>query len=311
MSINLPLRLAVMGIGKIARDQHLPTIAARNDVELVAVVSRTQRINDVPSFTTLNEAFEHCPDIDAVVLCTPPVGRHQQAREVLISGRHVFLEKPPGASLAAVNNLKELASESGRSLFVSWHSRCAAGVAPARHWLADKAVKSVKISWKEDVRRWHPGQDWIFDPGGMGVFDPAINALSIATYILPRPFSLSKALLEIPANKQAPVRASMHFADLNETPITADFDFPHNNGECWNIEIETDSGQLLLTHGGAMMLINGHKQDLTPTSEYSGLYDLFVDLIRSGKTDADVAPFVHVADAFMLGERRLVEPFSW
>jgi D-galactose 1-dehydrogenase len=43
----------------------------------------------------------------------------------------------------------------------------------------------VNVIWREDVRVWHPGQDWIWQPGGLGVFDPGINALSIITHILP------------------------------------------------------------------------------------------------------------------------------
>ena len=35
-----PLRVAIVGFGKIARDQHVPAIAATDGVELVAVASR-------------------------------------------------------------------------------------------------------------------------------------------------------------------------------------------------------------------------------------------------------------------------------
>ena len=59
----------------------------------------------------------------------------------------------------------------------------AQAVAPAKAWLAGKTIKQAKIIWREDVRKWHPGQDWIFEAGGMGVFDPGINALSIMTDI--------------------------------------------------------------------------------------------------------------------------------
>lgn len=306
-----PLRLALMGIGKIARDQHLPTIAARDDVELVATISRSARVDGVPGFTTLDEALAAHPRIEAVVLCTPPVGRHAQAAAALAAGRHVFLEKPPGASLAEVHALQEQARRSGRSLFASWHSRCAAGVEPARRWLADKRIRRVHIAWKEDVRRWHPGQDWIFAPGGMGVFDPAINALSIVTRILPKAFALNAATLDVPANRQAPIRAMLCFADADGVPISAELDFLHSDGECWNIDVETDAGHLQLSRGGAAMSVDGRDQALPATSEYAGLYDRFVALIRNGESDVDITPLVHVADAFMLGERRIVEPFAW
>jgi hypothetical protein len=56
------------------------------------------------------------------------------------------------------------------------------------------AIYTVRIEWREDVRVWHPGQTWIWEPGGFGVSDPGINALSVATRILPRPFFLTNAI---------------------------------------------------------------------------------------------------------------------
>ena len=44
-------------------------------------------------------------------------------------------------------------------------------------------------------------------------------------------------------------------------------------------------------------------------SEYRGIYRRFVELIANGVSDVDLSPLVHVADAFMLGRRRDVEPF--
>jgi len=66
------------------------------------------------------------------------------------------------------------AAAKGVSLFASWHSREAAGVAPARDWLKAQAVRAVRIARREDIRRWHPGQEWILGAGGFGVFDPGM-----------------------------------------------------------------------------------------------------------------------------------------
>jgi D-galactose 1-dehydrogenase len=35
------------------------------------------------------------------------------------------------------------------------------------------------------------------------------------------------------------------------------------------------------------------------------------DLVRKGQSDMDLAPMVHVADAFTLGKRRQVAAFEW
>lgn len=102
--------------------------------------------------------------------------------------------------------LRDLAQAQGVSLYATWHSRMAHAVAAAKAWLADRVIHDGRIIWREDVRQWHPGQDWIFEAGGMGVFDPGINALSILTEILPMPVHLRAAELDFPLNRQAPSR---------------------------------------------------------------------------------------------------------
>ncbi|SMQ96397.1 Gfo/Idh/MocA family protein [Xanthomonas fragariae] len=305
------LCIALVGIGKIACDQHVPTIAARDDVQLVATVSRHGTVEGVAAYQTLEEAFATQPQIQAVALCTPPVGRHALAQTALSAGRHVFLEKPPTATLAEIHDLRNVAQRAQRSLFTSWHSRCAAGVQPARQWLAHKQILRAHITWKEDIRHWHPGQDWILEPGGMGVFDPGINALSIVTHLLPRTFALREVELHTPENRQAPLYAKLAFVDTAGVPVTAEFDFLQTDDQRWEIEVETTSGLLTLSEGGAKLRINGQPQTLPASSEYDGLYRRFVQLVRAGESEVDVAPFVHVADAFLLGARTVTAPFAW
>lgn len=298
-----PVRLALVGLGKIARDQHLPSIAADPRFELVAIVSRNAELDGVAHFTALADLLASDVQVDAVALCTPPQPRHALAHLALAAGKHVMLEKPPGATLSEVEDLRQAAAARGLTLLTTWHSRYAVGVEPARQWLAERAVKAVRINWKEDVRVWHPGQDWIWEAGGLGVFDPAINALSIVTRILPRPFFLSKGVLHVPENRQSPIQAELDFRDAAGAPIRAELDFLQTGPQSWDIEVDTDDGQLKLTHGGAKLYIDGQLMQEGPDREYPGLYDAFAKLIADGASDVDVSPLRHVADAFLLSER--------
>ena len=306
-----PIRVAIVGLGKIARDQHLPAIAATPGVELAAVASRHAAIDGVAHFTTLEDLLVGAPEVDAVALCTPPQVRRAQAAMALAAGKHVFLEKPPGATVAELGPLITAAGATGHTLFASWHSRFAPAVEPAREFLAAHAPISVAIHWKEDVRHWHPGQDWIFEPGGLGVFDPGINALSILTRILPRPFFLTGATLAFPENRAAPIAADLDFADAGGLPVRAEFDFLQTGPQTWDIRVETAAGLLVLSSGGARMSVDGAEIPLPAEAEYPGLYRHFADLVGRGASDVDVAPLVHVADAFLIGRRVTVAPFEW
>jgi L-arabinose 1- dehydrogenase len=302
--------IGIVGVGKIARDQHLPAIAGHAGFKLIAGASRNAQIDGLNNYQSVEAMLAAEPLLQAVSLCAPPQVRFSQASAALAAGKHVMLEKPPGASVAEVGVLAGLAQQNHCSLFASWHSRYAPGVETARAWLAEHEVTAVNVQWKEDVRRWHPDQEWIWQPGGLGVFDPGINALSIMTRILPHAFFLKSADLFVPANRQSPIAANLDFSDERGTPIRAEFDWRHGPEELWQIEVTTRGGVLRLAQGGKHLQIDGNVVDIGPEREYPGLYDRFFELISSGASDVDVSPLQHVADAFLLGKRELVEVFE-
>ena len=301
------MKIALVGIGKIARDQHVPALAASTEWDLAATVSRSGTVDGVASFTDFNTFLAARQDVGVVSLCMPPVPRYPYALAALRAGRHVMLEKPPGATLAEVHALTALAAEQGLTLFATWHSRMAHGVAPAKAWLAGKTVIRAHITWREDVRRWHPGQHWVFAPGGLGVFDPGINALSILTEILPTPVHLTAALLTFPENCQTPIAADLSFSG----GITADFDWRQEGPQTWDIDIHTPDGHLALRMGGNRLEIDGVERagENSIMGEYPALYARMAALVAQAASDVDLAPAVHVADAFSLGKRLAAPPF--
>lgn len=301
------MKIALAGIGKIAVDQHVPSLASSPDWELACTVSRSGSVDGVEGFADMAAMLAARPDVSVVSLCMPPVPRFAYAQAALLAGRHVMLEKPPGATLAEVHILQQMAADRGLSLFATWHSRMGKGVAGAKAWLANKAITRAHITWREDVRKWHPDQDWVFEPGGMGVFDPGINALSILTDILPAPVHLTGADLEFPENRQTPIAARLQFTG----GVSAEFDWRQEGPQTWDIDIETSGGTLALRHGGNMLLIDGQVVEGGQVAEYPALYARMAELVRSGQSDVDLAPMVHVADALTLGRRIVTDPFEF
>lgn len=296
-------------MGKIARDQHIPALARNDAFEVVGAASPHHRLEGVPNYASVEALLDALPDVDAVAICTSPQVRYDIARYALERGRHVLLEKPPGATLNEVSALVELATSQGVALFATWHSREASAVEPARRWLATRNVRRVAVTWKEDVRVWHPGQAWIWKAGGLGVFDPGINALSIITRILPGALVLKEAQLAFPSNCETPVAASLRLTTEQGTPVHMELDFLQTGPQSWDIDIKTDTGRLLLSKGGSVMHVNGNAVIEAADNEYPNLYAHFEKLVRERRIDVDVAPFRLVADAFMCGRRVIVEPF--
>lgn len=310
-----PYSIAIIGLGKIAQDQHVPVILRDPDATLAGIVStRGAAMDGVPSFRTPAEAYAALPDLDAVAICTPPQVRYALARQALNAGKHVMLEKPPALTVTELTDLATHAADLGRVLFTTWHSQYNAGVDAARARLAGQRIRRLHIAWKEDVRRWHPGQAWIWEVGGFGVFDPGINALSILTRIMPGPVFVRSADLLTPRNRDMPIAATLAFASpaaTDDAALTADFDWRQTGEQSWTIEVETeDGGALSLEGGGATLRVDGVRTVDQPMAEYEGIYRRFSTLLATGTSEVDAAPFQLVADAFLVGKRRETAAFE-
>ena len=309
----MAFKIAVVGLGKIAMDQHLPCIAKNADFKLVAGVSRHAKVDYVPCFESLGQLVKSDISIDAVALCTPPSVRLAMAREALDAGYHVLIEKPPTPTVGEMINMIDYARSKDRALYVTWHSRYNKAVDEAKRLLAGKRVTMLKVTWREDVKSWHPGQEWIWEPGGFGVFDPGINALSIVTKIMPEPLFVEGAVIEVPANKATPIAAQIKFkhADGGKADMTADFDWRQAGEQTWEIQIATADGMsLFLKRGGSILEVNGKQVMEAPLEEYELIYERFAGLLKRGESFTDITPLQLICDCFMLGRPVLTEAFA-
>jgi D-galactose 1-dehydrogenase len=305
----MTIRIALVGFGKIAKDEHLPAIMTNPDFELAAIVSHCQLCDIMCAyFPTFDEMLAALPgSIDAVAICTPPGPRFAMASESILAGIPVLFEKPPTATLGELDELIELAATHDVPIHTAWHSQYAAGVGAAAQALAGEKVASLTMLWYEDVRKYHAGQQWIWEADGFGVFDTGINGLSILTHILDEPLLVRDVSMLFPANKHSPISAEVTFHGQYRKAI---FDWRGGNQEQWSIEIETKSGKSIrLTDGGARLDIDGVPQELSLHDEYRAIYQDFAKVVALRRSKIDREPLRIVADCFMVGERKMCEDF--
>lgn len=81
------IRLALVRLGRIACEQHLPAIAATPEIELVAVASRHSRLDGVECFATVEELLAEVADVDAFALCEMAAGLVNDALMMAIRRR--------------------------------------------------------------------------------------------------------------------------------------------------------------------------------------------------------------------------------
>ena len=306
-----PIRIAIIGFGKIAADQHVPSIMAGPRFKLAASSSRSGN-GPQPVFTDWRELIRSVEGLEAVAITTPPAPRYEIARECILKGLHCLLEKPPTTGLAEIQDLACLAEAQNVTLFTTWHAQHHPAVVAAGKALAGKRIAAMHILWHEDVHKWHPGQNWIWDPGGFGVFDPGINAFSIATKIFPGGLFVKAAELSIPANAQTPIAADIIFSSPQaDGPLSASLDWRRTGAEEWTIVVETTDGtEVRLENGGSQLLINGSPAAEGGIGEYPDIYREFLRLIDERSSMVDVAPLRLVADCLLVGSRKETEPVA-
>ncbi|MDE3124234.1 MAG: Gfo/Idh/MocA family oxidoreductase [Bacteroidota bacterium] len=110
--MKAPIRTALLSFGMSGKVFHAPFIEAHPGYELVGAWERSkQQIQQIyphtKSYATLAELL--ADSIDLVIVNTPNETHYTYAREALLAGKHVVLEKPITVTTAEALALKDLA----------------------------------------------------------------------------------------------------------------------------------------------------------------------------------------------------------
>ncbi len=175
-----PLRVGLIGYGYAGKTFHAPLIAAVPDLGLVAVASsEAAKVHaDWPGMAVHASPAELIArdDLDLVVIATPNETHAPLAREALLAGRHVVIDKPFTVALADARDLVSLARERSQLLSVFHNRRWDGDFLTLRGLVADGtlgrvvAMDSRHDRYRPEVRRrWResavPGAGLWFDLG--------------------------------------------------------------------------------------------------------------------------------------------------
>jgi predicted dehydrogenase len=139
-----PVRLALVGCGRIAQVAHLPAVEKAEGVELVAVsdpsgaVARSvARRRGVAAYTDQGSVWADA-SVEAVIIAAPDRFHHRLATEALTAGRHVLVEKPLASTVAQAEDLVGLVDRTGLTLQVGAMKRHDQGVRYAGRFIAER-----------------------------------------------------------------------------------------------------------------------------------------------------------------------------
>jgi predicted dehydrogenase len=122
-----PIKTGLLAYGMSGKIFHAPFLTQHPGFELQAVVQRhEQRMQaDYPhikSYCSVAELLAD-PALELVVVNTPSATHVELARQALLAGKHVLLEKPVATSAAEVRELFNLARQQNRQLFAYQNRR--------------------------------------------------------------------------------------------------------------------------------------------------------------------------------------------
>jgi predicted dehydrogenase len=158
--MTLPLRVALLGTGAIARSQHLPAwsklpefkmvaLADASPVSLAAVPSEFQIERRVSDYRELLDD----PDIDVVDICVPSALHSEVVIAALQAGKHVLCEKPMATSRADAAAMLAAWRASGKKLMIAQHMRFEPSVIQLRTYLERNSPGDVYYSRGQWLRR--------------------------------------------------------------------------------------------------------------------------------------------------------------
>jgi predicted dehydrogenase len=116
-----PIQTALLSFGMSGRVFHAPFISANPHFNLCAVWERSKKTAGetypaIRSYSTL-KALLHDQAVELVVVNTPNITHYEYAREALMAGKHVIVEKPFTVTVEEGEELIALAAE--KKLFLS------------------------------------------------------------------------------------------------------------------------------------------------------------------------------------------------
>lgn len=261
-SPSRPIRIALVGLGWVGTQRHLPALRRNPHFEVVGVVDRdaakaqawAARLGNVRhAGATAFADVDWLADVDAVDVATAPMAHFGWIRDALSAGKHVLTEKPFTMSVIEGETLVALAAQAGRSLAIVHNFQFASS---AKRLLADMGdgrtgalgtIRAVSaVQWGNPRRRLPTWYEEL--PGGL-FYDESPHLLYLLRRLSPGPLRLvsvdscaSTLGHRTPASIDAQYRAE---GPAGTIPVSLSLRFEAPVSE-WHVSVLGDKGAGLI-----------------------------------------------------------------
>ncbi|MBI3316157.1 MAG: Gfo/Idh/MocA family oxidoreductase [Candidatus Omnitrophica bacterium] len=186
------IRLALIGCGGIAQT-HLEAIARVPRVKLEAIQDINPSAGEAASskygcrFTKNPDDIFKDKNLDAVLICAPPVTHFQLMKAALEAGKHVLCEKPFTTHLRDAEAIRELSKKSGKIVMMASKFRFVQDMIEAKKFIESGLLGDVVLSEVIFCSVVDMGKRWNSDPrisGGGVLIDNGSHAVDVIRYLV-------------------------------------------------------------------------------------------------------------------------------
>ncbi len=141
--MNEPVRVALIGCGRIAQVAHLPAIEKAECIELVAVSDPSEQVVRAVArrYDVVSADLSHVladSEVEAVLVAAPDRFHYSIAAAALRAGKHVLVEKPLASTIEDAGKLVDLVQQTAMILQVGAMKRHDPGVQYARQFMIER-----------------------------------------------------------------------------------------------------------------------------------------------------------------------------
>lgn len=320
------IKIAIIGCGGIARNEHAPAYVKLDNVEIVAccdiIPERAEAIAKMCGakqwFTDYKDVLA-LEEVEAVDICTPNYLHSIIAVDALNAGKHVFCEKPDAVSVEEAKKMQAAADKNNKVLMVMRNNRHRPESKYLKKYIEEGKMGEIyaaRCCWQR--RRGIPGKGGWFTTkalsGGGPLIDLGVHMIDLGMYLMGNPTPVSVSGCTYNKFAGSDTSADSENAKYGDSVTGGTFDVEDlamgfirfSNGACMQIEFSWASN---VEKENAFIELRGTKAGTTFafdqfkifTEECGTVADLIPQVKRESDLDAHGLNLKHFVDVVKNG----------
>lgn len=140
------MKIAIIGIGDIAKKAYLPVLNTRKDIEIILCTRNKETLKEMEeifkikkTYTSIDEMIENEKDINGAIISTHTIAHYETAKKLIENKINVYIDKPLSYYYKEAEEIINLAKEKNVIAMVGFNRRFA------------PRVKELKENGKADI----------------------------------------------------------------------------------------------------------------------------------------------------------------